>query len=65
MEGGSYLLYFAVLFLTGQIERAIFTLHKSVEFSVHAVHIGLLAQQIGVLMCTDSVSTADICRVFF
>uniref|UniRef100_A0A914LBR6 Nuclear pore protein n=2 Tax=Meloidogyne incognita group TaxID=654580 RepID=A0A914LBR6_MELIC len=60
VEGGSHLLYFAVLLLTGQIERAIFILHKSAEYSVHAVHIGLLAQQIGVLLCTDTVSSADI-----
>ena len=40
-------------------------LHKSAEYFVHAVHIGLLAQQIGVLMCTDSVSSADICEYFY
>ena len=67
-EGGSHLLYFAVLLLTGQIERAAHVLFKSEDHRVHGVHIALLAHQLRLLLCTNKVSD-DICafppRTFF
>lgn len=55
-KGGSYLLYFAVLMLTGQIERAIYVLFKSDSYRVHAIHCALYAYQLKLLLYTDKVS---------
>ena len=60
-EGGSHLLYFAVLLLTGQLERAIHVLFKSNEHRVHSIHIALLADQLRLLLCTPKCSD-EICE---
>uniref|UniRef100_A0A914HRU2 DNA mismatch repair protein n=1 Tax=Globodera rostochiensis TaxID=31243 RepID=A0A914HRU2_GLORO len=54
-EGGSHLLYFSVLLLTGQIERAVHVLFKS-DYRVHSVHMAILAHQLRLVMTTEKVS---------
>ncbi|KAL3072410.1 hypothetical protein niasHT_034094 [Heterodera trifolii] len=54
-EGGSHLIYFSVLLLTGQIERAVHVLFRS-EYIVHAVHLAILAHQLRLLMTVPKVS---------
>uniref|UniRef100_A0A183CHR4 Nuclear pore protein n=1 Tax=Globodera pallida TaxID=36090 RepID=A0A183CHR4_GLOPA len=51
-EGGSHLLYFSVLLLTGQIERAVHVLFKS-DYRVHSVHMAILAHQLRLVMTTE------------
>lgn len=54
-NGGSSLLYFSALLLTGQIERAIEILYRS-DMLVFATHLAILAYSLKLLILTDKVS---------
>lgn len=59
LDGGSKLLYYSVLLLTGQLEQAINALlHESCL--VHAVHLAILFHQLRLLIVNEDVS-ADTC----
>jgi hypothetical protein len=60
---GNYMVYFTVLWLTGQIERAIDLLFRS-DQRYHAVHIAILAYQQKLL--NTSLNASDpICKFHF
>lgn len=52
---GNVIIYFAVLWLTGQIERAIDALFNA-DLKQHAVHIAILAYQQKLLVISERIS---------
>lgn len=54
-NGGSSVIYFSALLLSGQIERAIEILHRS-DMPVFATHLAILSYTLKLLVLTDKVS---------
>jgi nuclear pore complex protein Nup93 len=59
-SAGKYAVYFTVLWLTGQLERAIDLLFRA-EQRQHAVHIAILAYQLK-LLNISAYSSSPICK---